>query len=244
MALYTIADLHLSLGVGKDKSMDVFGRRWQGYVEKLEKNWRAIVEPEDSVVLPGDISWALGIGEALEDLKFIDALPGTKYIGKGNHDFWWSTLKKLNEFFEENGITTIRILYNCAFELEDYIICGTRGWFYDDALSGIPENTDFDKLVNREAQRLKISLDAAKALNEKCGKPILCFLHFPPVWNGTACEPFVELLREYGVKKCYFGHIHGAYNSPPCFEYEGISFAIVAADYLNFIPRVIFPPEV
>lgn len=244
MALYTIADLHLSLGVGKDKSMDVFGRRWQGYVEKLEKNWRAIVEPEDAVVLPGDISWALGIDEAREDLKFIDALPGTKYIGKGNHDFWWSTLKKLNEFFDANGITTIRILYNCAFEVEDYIICGTRGWFYDDTLSGIPENTDFDKLVNREAQRLKLSLDAAKALQEKCGKPILCFLHFPPVWNGTACEPFIALLREYGIQKCYFGHIHGAYDAPPCFEHEGISFALVAADYLSFIPRVIFPPEV
>ena len=244
MALYTIADLHLSLGVGKDKSMDVFGRRWQGYVDKLEKNWRAIVEPEDAVILPGDISWALGIDEALEDLKFIDALPGTKYIGKGNHDFWWSTLKKLNEFFGANGITTIRILYNCAFEVEDYIICGTRGWFYDDTLSGIPENTDFDKLVNREAQRLKLSLDAAKALQESCGKPILCFLHFPPVWNGTACEPFIALLREYGIRKCYFGHIHGAYDAPPCFEYEGISFALVAADYLNFIPRVIFPPEV
>ena len=244
MALYTIADLHLSLGVGKEKSMEVFGRRWQGYTEKLERNWRAIVEPEDSVIIPGDISWALGIDEALDDLMFIDSLPGTKYIGKGNHDFWWSTRKKLEDFFAAHGISTIRILYNCAYEVEDYIICGTRGWFYDDTLSGIPGGTDFDKLVNREAQRLKLSLDAAKTLQAACGKPILCFLHFPPVWNGTACEPFVTLLREYGIEKCYFGHIHGAYDAPPCFDYEGIHFAIIAADYLNFIPRVIFPPEV
>lgn len=244
MALYTIADLHLSLGVGKEKSMEVFGRRWQGYTEKLEHSWRAIIEPEDDVVIPGDISWALGIDAALEDLRFIDSLPGTKYIGKGNHDFWWSTRKKLEDFFAAHGITSIRILYNCAYEVEDYIICGTRGWFYDDNLSGIPEGTDFDKLVNREAQRLKLSLDAAKELQAACGKPILCFLHFPPVWNDTPCEPFITLLREYGIRKCYFGHIHGAYDAPPCFDYAGISFAIIAADYLNFIPRIIFPPEV
>ena len=163
MALYTIADLHLSLGVGKEKSMEVFGRRWQGYTEKLEHNWRAIIEPEDDVVIPGDISWALGIDAALEDLRFIDSLPGTKYIGKGNHDFWWSTRKKLEDFFAAHGITSIRILYNCAYEVEDYIICGTRGWFYDDNLSGIPEGTDFDKLVNREAQRLKLSLDESRS---------------------------------------------------------------------------------
>lgn len=244
MSLYTIADLHLSIGVGKEKAMDVFGSRWQGYVQKLEKNWRAIVEEEDSVIIPGDISWALGIDEALEDLRFIDSLPGTKYIGKGNHDFWWSTQKKMTDFFTANGISTIKILYNCAYEIEDYIICGTRGWFYDESISGIPAGTDFEKLVNREAQRLKISLDAAKELSEASGKPILCFLHFPPVWNGTACEPFIALLQEYGVKKCYFGHIHGSYASPACFEYNGITFAIIAADYLNFVPRIIFPPDI
>lgn len=243
MSLYTIADLHLSLGVGKEKSMDVFGKRWTGYTEKLERNWRAIIEPEDSVVIPGDISWALNTDEALQDLLFIDSLPGTKYIGKGNHDFWWSTRKKLEEFFAAHAIATLRILHNCAYEIEDYIICGTRGWFYDHTLSGIPIGTDFDKLINREAQRLRLSLEDAKALQATCGKPILCFLHFPPVWNDTACEPIVSVLREYEIRKCYFGHIHGAYDAPPCFDYAGITFAIVAADYLNFIPRIIFPPE-
>ena len=244
MALYTIADLHLSIGVGKEKAMDVFGNRWQGYVQKLEKNWRAIVEPEDSVIIPGDISWALGIDEALADLQFIDSLPGTKYLGKGNHDFWWSTQKKLTEFFTAHSISTIKILYNCAYEVEDYIICGTRGWFYDESVSGIPKGTDFDKLVNREAQRLKISLEEAKTLSEQSGKPILCFLHFPPVWNGTECEPLVELLLSYGVQKCYFGHIHGTYGVPAFFVHRGITFAIISADYLQFIPRIIFPPEI
>lgn len=243
MSIYTIADLHLSLGVGNEKAMDVFGNRWQGYVDKLEKNWRAIVDNDDTVIIPGDISWGLSLDEALEDLRFIDSLPGTKYLGKGNHDFWWCTQKKLNEFFDINKITTIKFLYNCAYEVEDYIICGTRGWFYDDSVSGIPAGTDFDKLVNREAQRLKISLDEAKVLHDSSEKPIICFLHFPPVWNGTACEPFIDLLCEYGVKKCYFGHIHGAYNSPPFHEYRGITFTNIAADYLNFVPRIIFPPD-
>ena len=244
MSLYTIADLHLSIGVGKEKSMDVFGNRWQGYVEKLEKNWRAIVEPEDSVIIPGDISWALSMDEALADLKFIDSLPGTKYIGKGNHDFWWATLKKLTDFFQANSITTIKILYNCAYEVEDYVICGTRGWFYDDSVSNIPKGTDFDKIVNREAQRLKISLEEAKKLSAECNKPILCFLHFPVVWNGTVCEPLMNILLEYGIKKCYFGHIHGSYASPACFEHQGVTFAIISADYLNFVPRIVFPPDI
>ena len=244
MSVYAIADLHLSIGVGEKKSMAVFGNRWNGYVEKLEKNWRAIIEDEDTVIIPGDISWGLSLEEALDDLKFIDSLPGTKYLGKGNHDFWWCTQKKLSEFFEANNITTIKFLYNCAYEVEDYVICGTRGWFYDDSVSGIPEGTDFDKLVNREAQRLKISLNEAKELSEKSGKPILCFLHFPPVWNGCACEPFVDLLCEYSVKKCYFGHIHGSYNSAPYHEYRGVTFTNIAADFLNFVPRIIFPPDI
>ncbi len=243
MAIYTIADLHLSIGLGDKKAMDVFGNRWQGYLQKLERNWRTIVENDDSVIIPGDISWGLSLDEALEDLKFIDGLPGTKYLGKGNHDFWWCTQKKLAEFFELHKITTIKFLYNCAYEVEDYIICGTRGWFYDDSISGIPADTDFEKLVNREAQRLKLSLTEAKKLSDDTGKPIICFLHFPPVWNGNACMPFVDLLSEYGVKKCYFGHIHGSYNSPPFTEFCGITFTNIAADYLNFVPRIIFPPE-
>lgn len=242
MSIYTIADLHLSIGAGIEKSMEVFGRRWQGYTEKLKKNWCAVVEPEDSVIIPGDISWALSLTEALEDFKFIDELPGTKYLGKGNHDFWWATQKKMIGFFQENGLNTLRLMHNCAYEIEDYILCGTRGWFYDDTASGIPENTGFSKLINRETQRLRLSLEEAYKLQLRSEKPILAFLHFPPVWNGCVCSPFVELLLEYGVKKCYFGHIHGAYSAPPCTEYAGIRFVMISADYLNFIPRIIFPP--
>ena len=243
MSIYTIADLHLSIGAGIEKSMEVFGRRWQGYTEKLKKNSCAVVEPGDSVIIPGDISWALSLTEALEDFKFIDGLPGTKYLGKGNHDFWWATQKKMTGFFQANSLNTLRLMHNCAYEIEDYILCGTRGWFYDDTASGIPENTDFSKLINRETQRLRLSLEEAYKLQLRSEKPILAFLHFPPVWNGCVCSPFVELLLEYGVKKCYFGHIHGAYSAPPFTEYAGIRFVMISADYLNFIPRIIFPPS-
>lgn len=202
-----------------------------------------MVEPGDSVIIPGDISWALSLTEALEDFKFIDGLPGTKYLGKGNHDFWWATQKKMTGFFQANSLNTLRLMHNCAYEIEDYILCGTRGWFYDDTASGIPENTDFSKLINRETQRLRLSLEEAYKLQLRSEKPILAFLHFPPVWNGCVCSPFVELLLEYGVKKCYFGHIHGAYSAPPFTEYAGIRFVMISADYLNFIPRIIFPPS-
>ena len=227
MALYTIADLHLSLGVGKEKSMEVFGRRWQGYTEKLERNWRAIIEPEDSVVIPGDISWALGIDEALDDLLFIDALPGTKYIGKGNHDFWWSTRKKLEDFFAAHGISSIRILYNCAYEVEDYIICGTRGWFYEEDAAG----THTGKMLAREALRLEASLKAAE------GKPIYCFLHYPPIYQGYKCPEMLELLDKYEVERCYYGHLHG-YTHRRAFEgmREKTEYALIAADYVAFQP--------
>ena len=227
MALYTIADLHLSLGVGKEKSMEVFGRRWQGYTEKLEHNWRAIIEPEDDVVIPGDISWALGIDAALEDLRFIDSLPGTKYIGKGNHDFWWSTRKKLEDFFAAHGITSIRILYNCAYEVEDYIICGTRGWFYEEDAAG----THTGKMLAREALRLEASLKAAE------GKPIYCFLHYPPIYQGYKCPEMLELLDKYEVERCYYGHLHG-YTHRRAFEgmREKTEYALIAADYVAFQP--------
>ena len=165
--LYVIADLHLSTAEGMNKSMEVFGRRWSGYVERLEKNWRAVIEPEDSVVIPGDISWALTLPESASDLRFLDSLPGHKYIGKGNHDFWWSTASKTDKFFEEQGITTVSLLNNNAWVVEDFIICGTRGWFQDESIEKIPKNTDYDKLVAREAIRLSLSLEEGKKLGVK-----------------------------------------------------------------------------
>ena len=146
--------------------MEVFGRRWQDYIQRIEKNWRHLVTDDDTVVIPGDISWALSLEESLSDMKFIDSLPGKKLLGKGNHDFWWSTMRKHKDFFDKNGITTISFLYNNAHEVEDYILAGTRGWYNDEDATNAPDNADFAKLTNREAVRLRMSLEEAKKLKE------------------------------------------------------------------------------
>ena len=162
--------------------MEVFGRRWQDYIQRIEKNWRHLVTDEDTVVIPGDISWALSLDESLSDMRFIDSLPGKKLLGKGNHDFWWSTMRKHGDFFEKNGITTISFLYNNAHEVGDYILAGTRGWYNDEDATNAPDNADFAKLTNREAVRLRMSLEEAKRLKEKSPeKEIISFLHFPPI---------------------------------------------------------------
>lgn len=241
--LYVIADLHLSTMEGMNKSMEVFGRRWNGYVEKLCKNWKAVVEPEDSVVIPGDISWALSLSDAVCDLHLIDDLPGHKYIGKGNHDFWWSTAAKMEQLFLQENITTISLLNNNAWLCEDsFILCGTRGWYQDETCENMPSGTDFDKLVAREAMRLRLSLESGRALAAQApGRETLVFLHFPPVWNGLRCKPILDVMHEYQITRCFFGHIHGNYTAPASFVDDGICFSLIAADYLNFSPRPILP---
>ena len=240
MSVYTIADLHLSTHEKTNKPMEVFGQRWQDYTARIEKNWRRLVTERDTVIVGGDISWALSLDEALSDLKFIDSLPGRKILGKGNHDFWWCTMKKHREFFEKHGITTIDFLFNNAYVIEDFIVAGSRGWFHDEDASGVPDNSDFEKLVNREGLRLRLSLDEAVKLRESHPeKEIVVFMHFPPFWSGKACDNIISVLKEYGIKRLYFGHIHGSYTTPPSFEYEGIKMNIVSADYLEFIPKFI-----
>lgn len=238
MSLYTIADLHLSTLDSTNKSMEVFGSRWDSYMKRIKANWQRLVTEEDTVVIPGDISWALSLEEATSDLKLLDSLPGKKILGKGNHDFWWCTMKKHREHFEKHGITTISFLFNNAHEVEDFIVAGTRGWFYDEkASANLPNKTDFDKLTAREELRLEASLKEASLLREVSGKEIVVFMHFPPVWSGEVCEGLIEILKKYGIKRVFFGHIHGNYTVQPSFEYEGITFSLISADYLGFIPK-------
>ena len=161
MSVFTIADLHLSLNASTNKSMDVFGRRWQGYTEKLEKNWRAVVTDDDTVILPGDISWALSTEEAVADFAFLHSLPGKKLVGKGNHDFWWQTMRKLTAFTEAHHFDSISFLFNNAFPVENLIVTGTRGWFYDSSCDNIPPDTDFKKITEREAGRLALKIGRA-----------------------------------------------------------------------------------
>ena len=150
--------------------------------------------------------------------------------------------RELAEKKPAEKINTISLLHNNAFVCEDFILCGTRGWYQDPSCENMPENADFEKLVAREAARLKLSLDAGKKLAESNpDKEMLVFLHFPPLWSGLRCEPILSLLRDYGIKRCYFGHIHGNYTAPASFEEGGVRFSLIAADFLNFAPRPILP---
>ena len=241
MATFVIADLHLSEAEGCEKSMEIFGRRWTGYTEKIKRNWCALIGDGDDIVIPGDISWALSLKEAEADLRFLDSLPGRKFLTKGNHDLWWSSMAKNLRATEEWGLSTIRFLYNNAIEAAEYILAGTRGWFYDEGATGIPEGTDFDKLIAREAGRLRMSLSAAAALPAYKEKETLAFLHFPPIWNGSEVTPFIDVLLEFGIRRCYYGHIHGNYTAPISVSHSGITFTLVSADYLDFVPRIILP---
>ena len=242
MAIFVLSDLHLSTGMHENKSMEVFGDRWQDYMTKIKRNWNAVVDENDTVVIPGDISWATRLEESQSDLSFLNSLNGQKLLGKGNHDFWWATASKMNKFFEQNGFSTLKILYNNAYVVEDRIICGTRGWFPDESKQVTVGEVDYQKIVNRELGRLKLSLDSAMSLKkselEQSGRdlPIQVFLHFPPVWSDFCMTEIIEALREYGVTQVFFGHIHAAYSIPRCFEHENITFTLTSSDFLNFYP--------
>jgi predicted phosphohydrolase len=231
MALYAISDLHLSTDDTTNKSMEIFGKKWLGYTKRLQKNWNAVVSGEDTVVIPGDVSWATTLEEAECDFRFLDSLPGKKILGKGNHDYWWSTASKHDAFLKAHGFESISFLYNNAIRVGNVTVAGTRGWFQEDD----KEHGDAEKLIRREAIRLGLSLDAAKAVSD--GTEILVFLHFPPVWKDQFCRPIIDLLKQNGIRKCYFGHIHGMYSLPSQFEFEGITFSMISADYLDFLPK-------
>ena len=235
MALFTIADPHLSLA--KPKPMDIFGNRWQDHANRLAKNWRAIVTDDDTVLVGGDISWGISLDEAGPDLALIDSPPGKKIFLRGNHDYWWNTLQKNKDFLTAGGHTTIDFLQNNAFICEEFVICGTRGWYNDPGTA--PKETDYKKIVAREAIRLEFSLKAGAAMAE--GRELIAFFHFPPYYGDYICRELIDLLHAYGVKRCYFGHIHGQYRIPPSTEFEGIRFTITSCDYLSFTPLMIRP---
>jgi predicted phosphohydrolase len=211
--------------------MDVFGNRWANYMDRLKENWEAIVGPEDTVLVPGDISWATYLQNSYGDFRFIDTLPGKKIISKGNHDYWWTTINKLNKFLDENHFDTIKFLHNNTYIYEDLCICGTRGWKCpgEDSFSGEDE-----KVYLRELQRLRFSLEEGK----KAGKPGICVaMHYPPFNMRGEPSDFVKIMLEYNVQICIYGHLHGeAYRGAFTGSYEGIDFRLVSADYLAFAP--------
>ncbi len=228
MSLFVLGDLHLSLG--EDKPMDVFAG-WNDYVERLERNWRSLVTDSDTVVVAGDISWAMKLEETLTDFKFIDSLPGKKLFMKGNHDYWWTTKRKMDTFLSANGLNSIQILFNNAYRVGDFAVCGTRGWFLEN------DTPDDEKVVNREAGRLRMSIEEAK----KLGGELTVFLHYPPYYRGTECSEIMDVLIEYNVKKCYYGHIHGKKNFRLAYEgvYKGVDFKLISCDKVGFVPVLV-----
>ena len=226
MALYAIGDTHLSFGT--DKPMDVFGGGWTGYVERLSRGFE-IVEPGDTVVLCGDLSWGMSLEEAREDFSFLNALPGQKVVLKGNHDYWWTTAAKMERFFRENGFDTLSRLHNNCRLYGDVALCGTRGWFYEE-----DRGEHSAKIFNRELLRLEASLKAAGD-REK-----ICFLHYPPVYQGYRCREIMDLMERYGVTRCCYGHLHGgSHRLAVSGPVGGVDYQLVSADYLGFCPRKI-----
>lgn len=228
MALYAIADTHLSLGA--DKRMDIFGG-WDSYVERLEKNWCALVEPEDTVVIAGDISWAMKLEDTVADFRFLDSLPGEKILLKGNHDYWWSTRTKMEQFFVEQGFATLKILFNNSYYRCGVHICGAKGWPAD-----MPIQSD-EKLAMREFGRLKASISAPEtdAPGEK-----IAFLHYPPYSLQASSSVMHDCLAENGIRRCYYGHLHAAaVRHAFSGEADGVEYRLISADSLRFCPVLV-----
>ena len=229
MSLFAIADTHLSLSA--DKPMDIFNG-WSDYVQRLEKNWRAVVSDGDTVVIPGDVSWAMSLEGAQKDFAFLNSLPGKKILMKGNHDYWWNTARKMENFFKEKGFETLSIVHNSAVSVGNISVCGTRGWFYEEARGEAHDR----KIMLREVGRLETSLKAAGDRTK------LVFLHYPPKYLGYECPEILDLLDAYHVPLCCYGHIHSR-GCRSAFQgmYHDTEFRLLSADYISFCPRRILP---
>ncbi|MGN0613433.1 MAG: metallophosphoesterase [Porcipelethomonas sp.] len=225
MALYAIGDLHLALSV-RNKTMNIFGG-WENYMELLEKNWKALISDKDTVVIAGDVSWAMKITDAYEDFEWIERMPGRKIILKGNHDYWWASKKKMEDTFSHWGFTTRNILHNNCYRYEDHAVCGTRGWV------NMPGEPDDARVLAREAGRLSASLEAAA---QQSLTPLV-FLHYPPIYGNNCNYDILDVLYKYDVRHCWYGHLHG-----PSIKYaingerDGINFQLISGDFLQFEP--------
>ncbi|MFB5191229.1 metallophosphoesterase [Alicyclobacillus fastidiosus] len=224
MALYAIGDLHLANSV--DKPMDVFGEAWADHADKIRERWTSIVSPEDTVLIPGDISWAMTLDEAVSDIQWIDSLPGAKVMIRGNHDYWWSGIGKVRSILPQQ----MYAIQNDSLPIEHVTVAGTRGWV-------LPSHPSFheedEHILQREVHRLRLSLDHAA----KSGQPIVCMLHYPPLGVDGEETVFTRVLEEYRVELCVYGHLHGgshryAFNDTR----NGTRYQLVSADYVDFIP--------
>ena len=221
MSVFVISDLHLSISE-PEKTMSVF-HGWENYHDRIKANFTRLIKPEDTVVIGGDLSWGIDLLEAYEDFNFLHSLPGKKILIKGNHDLWWPTAKKLNEFLAANNFTDISFIYNNCIIADEFAVCGTRGWFYD---------KQDEKIVLREAARLERSIKAAA---ESSKKPLLV-LHYPPVYGDYVCRPIFDIIKSYGIKDIYHGHIHGPGRNNAVQAFEGVKLHLTSADCIDFTP--------
>lgn len=227
MALFAISDLHLAFDL--DKPMDIFGQQWNKHEEKIKCNWQKTISDDDLVLIAGDISWGINEDESINDLRWIENLPGKKIISKGNHDYWWKSITKLNSMFERT-----KFIQNNFYFYKDYAICGTRGWI----CPGSDKFTAKDeKIYLRELVRLKLSLEAARNAGYK---KYIVMLHYPPTNEKFEQSDFIDIFKEYNVEKVIYGHLHGAaLNRVLSGVHDGIEYIISSADYLDFCPKEI-----
>lgn len=225
MAIYVIADLHLSFS--QDKPMSIFGENWEGHSEKIKNNWISKVKPEDTVVLPGDFSWAMYLQDTYKDFEYLNSLPGKKLLLKGNHDYWWTTVTNMRNFLEENKFKNIDFIYNNSYLVENKILTGTRGW-------NLLDTENSSKMIKRESIRLKLAIeDGIKKYGDD--KEIIVFMHYPPISNTNKKSEFLKILKQYDIKRCYYGHLHGKSHQDAVEGIvDGIEFKLISADYLNF----------
>ena len=225
MAIYVIADLHLSFS--QDKPMSIFGENWEGHSKKIKTNWISKVKPEDTVVLPGDFSWAMYLKDTYKDFQYLDSLPGKKLLLKGNHDYWWTTVTNMRNFLEENKFKNIDFIYNNSYLVENKILTGTRGW-------NLLDTENSSKMIKRESIRLQLAIeDGIKKYGDD--KEIIVFMHYPPISNTNKKSEFLKILKQYDIKRCYYGHLHGKSHQDAVEGIvDGIEFKLISADYLNF----------
>lgn len=225
MAIYVIADLHLSFS--QDKPMSIFGENWEGHSEKIKNNWISKVKLEDTVVLPGDFSWAMYLQDTYKDFEYLNSLPGKKLLLKGNHDYWWTTVTNMRNFLEENKFKNIDFIYNNSYLVENKILTGTRGW-------NLLDTENSSKMIKRESIRLQLAIeDGIKKYGDD--KEIIVFMHYPPISNTNKKSEFLKILKQYDIKRCYYGHLHGKSHQDAVEGIvDGIEFKLISADYLNF----------
>ena len=220
MSVFSISDLHLSFKT--PKPMDIFGGNWDGYLDKIEKDWCERVGEDDIVLLSGDLSWAMYIEDAMPDIEWVSKMPGYKIILRGNHDYWWKSIKNLRELLPQK----MYALQNDCMRIGKYLFCGTRGWALPEGMKETPEDI---KIYKREGERLKLSLEAMRK-ERKNGDEVIAMFHYPPFSNRLAPTVLTDMITDAGITKVVYGHLHGKIRISPIVEIYGTEYHMTSCD--------------